>query len=338
MTRPTRIGCDLDFDAAGRRIGSLRLSHSDNAHAYATIPVPIAVLGGGYGPTVLLTAGNHGDEYEGQLILRRLLRELDPARLHGQLIMLPALNYPAVLAGTRCSPIDGGNMNRAYPGDPDGGPTAAIAHFVETELLPRCDFALDLHSGGSASEFLPCAFLRLAGDSEFMAAKIAACEAFGAPFTAVVGAAEDRSLSAAADRQGVVMIATELAGGASIDRTALAIGYEGTLRLLHHAGVLAAAPESDRPTRFLHTRDANDFVTAPCTGIFEPACALGDSVSPSQLAGRVYPLDDPEREPVELHFNRPGVVLCRRVPATVRRGDHVFHLGHDCDPHTLSGA
>ncbi len=338
MTRPTRIGCDLDFDAVGRQIGSLRLSHSDNEHAYANIPVPIAVLGGGYGPTVLLTAGNHGDEYEGQLILRRLLREFDPAHLHGQLIILPALNYPAVLAGTRCSPIDGGNMNRAYPGDPDGGPTAAIAYYIETELLPRCDFALDLHSGGTVSEFLPCAFLRLAGDSDFIAAKVAACQAFGAPVTAVVGAGEDRSLSAAADRHGVVMIATELAGGASIDRTALAIGHAGTLRLLQHAGVLAAAPEPDKPTRFLHTRDAGDFVTAPCAGLFEPACALGDSVSPGQIAGWVHALDDPGRDPVALHFTRPGVVLCRRVPAGVQRGDHVFHLGHDCNPRTLTGA
>ena len=99
------ISCDIDFDRPGKQISHLRLDHSDNRHAFGFIPIPIAVISGAPGPTVLLTAGNHGDEYEGQVILRRLIRDTEPEGLKGRLIVLPALNAPAVQAGTRVSPL-----------------------------------------------------------------------------------------------------------------------------------------------------------------------------------------------------------------------------------------
>ena len=210
----TRIHCSIDLDAPGRRVGRLEVRHSDNRHAYGIIPVPIACIGNGDGPTALVSAGNHGDEHEGQVIARRLIRELDSDRVHGRLIVIPALNYPAVIEDSRVSPIDGGNMNRAYPGDAGGTPTFAIAHYVETVLLPMCDAALDLHSGGKVSEYLPCAYLVVGGDRDLMAAKIDAVQAFAAPVTTVVSAtADSRSLSGAADRHAVPNLATELGGG-----------------------------------------------------------------------------------------------------------------------------
>ncbi len=80
--------------------------------------IPLTVIRGGDGPTALLTGGNHGDEYEGPLALQQLAWELEPAQVMGRVIILPAMNAPAVAAGTRVSPIDGVNMNRAFPGRP----------------------------------------------------------------------------------------------------------------------------------------------------------------------------------------------------------------------------
>ena len=199
--RLTRIACSIPLDRSGLHVGVLGVPFSDDAHAYGVIPVPIAVLGGARGPTLLISAGVHGDEYEGQIVLRRLLREIDPARLTGRLILLPALNLPAVRVARRCSPIDGANMNRAFPGDPDGGPTAQIAHYVERELLPLCQAALDLHSGGTASEYLPCAYVYAGGP--LAEAKTRLAHAFAAPLAVVIGTtAETRSLSAACERAG----------------------------------------------------------------------------------------------------------------------------------------
>ncbi|HEY6431429.1 MAG TPA: succinylglutamate desuccinylase/aspartoacylase family protein [Acetobacteraceae bacterium] len=320
----TRISCSIPLDAPGRHIGQLGVPFSDDAHAYGVIPVPIAVLGGRSGPTVLLSAGVHGDEYEGQIVLRRLLREVDTTQLGGRLILLPALNLPAVRAARRCSPIDGANMNRAFPGDADGGPTAQLAHFVEQELLARCQAAVDLHSGGTASEYLPCAYVYAGGP--MAEAKTGLAHAFGAPLAVVVGAtAETRSLSAACERGGVPMIAAELGGGARVDAGALAVADGGTRAVLRHLGMLPAEPgDAARRTRFVQVPGRAHFLMCPTAGLFEPLVVLGETVEAGALAGWVHDVDDPAVAPVGVRFAAPGIVVARRLPALARRGDYLF--------------
>jgi len=336
----TRISSDIDFDASGRQLSYLRLTHSDDRHGFGIIPVPIAVFANGAGPTVLVSAGNHGDEYEGQVILHALIRALDPAKVSGRLIVMPALNYPAVLAGSRVSPLDDGNFNRAFPGDPEGTPTFALAHYIESEILARCQGAADLHSGGKSGTYVPCAYLHGGGGPELLRRKIAAARVFGAPWTVIAkGTSDSRSLSAACDRLGVVMVATELAGGGTIDRGALAIGRAGLLRLLHHYGVLAEpGPREHRvETRLILPLGAAGSVMVPCDGLFEPACDAGDSVAAGDLAGRVWPIGELDQPGRELHFAEPGIVSVRRVGTPVRRGDYVARLAREVSEAEMLG-
>src|SRR5262249_26826412 len=139
--------------------GTLRLPHSHNRSAYGHIPIPLMVAKRGDGPTVLLGGANHGDEYEGPLVLMQLMRELKLDRLNGRLIIVPALNVPAYHAGTRLSPIDDVNLNRVFPGDRNGSVTMMLAHYIETVLMPLCDYAIDFHSGGSSLDYLPTLFV-----------------------------------------------------------------------------------------------------------------------------------------------------------------------------------
>jgi hypothetical protein len=134
------IGASVDFDRDGLQKGTLRVPYSVHRSAYGHIAIPIAVAKNGAGPTVLLTGGVHGDEYEGPIALARLIRELDLAKLTGRLIVVPAVNYPAFVAGTRTSPIDDINLNRTFPGKRNGTATEMIAHYVTTELLPRSNY------------------------------------------------------------------------------------------------------------------------------------------------------------------------------------------------------
>ena len=173
MSESNPIACNLDLDAPGKRAGTLDLVHSDNQHANGVIPVPIAVINNGPGPTALVTAGNHGDEYEGQVIVRDLFHTLDFRDITGRLILMPALNYLAMLDNHRVSPLDGGNMNRSFPGDPSGGPTAVIAHYLDTVLFPLCDGGIDLHSGGRQAHYVNCAFVCLADDAALSATNMA---------------------------------------------------------------------------------------------------------------------------------------------------------------------
>lgn len=335
------IACDIDFERPGRQLSHLRLSHSDDEHAFGTIPIPIAVIGDGAGPTVLLTAGNHGDEYEGQVILGRLIRETDPASVKGRLIVLPALNYPAVVAGTRVSPLDGLNMNRSFPGEPADAPTRSIANFVDRVLLPRCDAGIDLHSGGTVGTFLPCTFVCTHPDRAFTARLLDLADAFAAPYVyAVDGEGSPNGLDPVAHRHGVALISTELAGGASLDRAALEIGRRGVERVLRHLGVLEDGEETTpaaKAPRYLRGRDHGDYVMAPLEGLFEPYCELGQTVGEGEPAGAVHPLDDPARTPVEVRFARGGLILSRRVPARVRRGDYLFTVAAEVARDELLG-
>ena len=95
-------------------------------------------------------AGVHGDEYECHLVVSELFRTTRPEDVSGQLILMPMANFPAAEAGLRTSPIDDGNLNRLFPGDPDGTPTLAIADYIENTIMPGCDFVKDLQSGGES--------------------------------------------------------------------------------------------------------------------------------------------------------------------------------------------
>jgi predicted deacylase len=325
MLNTDKINCDLDFERDGRQFGNLELSFSDNEHAFAKIPVPVVSIKNGSGPTLLLSAGNHGDEYEGQAILRRLIHELSPADINGRLILLPALNYPAMLDNARVSPLDQGNMNRSFPGIEGGPPTAAIAHFVSENLLPLADAGIDLHSGGSSAYYLPSVFLCTAHDSDMTGPNLELAEAFNAPFTYVVeGSGSATGFDPVANQKGVPFISTELSGGANIDVEATAIGMRGVGNVMRHLGMIDGEPEPGEPTRFLNGIDASAYLSAPYSGIFEPRCKLGDEVSAGDIAGLLYSAEEVEREPLVLTFENSGLAMVRRNGARVRRGGHLF--------------
>ena len=118
---------NLNFNKDGKYISAIKIPHSTNASGWGSLLLPVIVIRNGDGPTILFTGGNHGDEYEGPIALRKLANEIKGEDIQGQIIIVPYLNYPAVLAGTRLSPVDGQNMNRSFPGNPDGSITEDMA-------------------------------------------------------------------------------------------------------------------------------------------------------------------------------------------------------------------
>ena len=123
--------------------------------ARKSIVIPISVAKNGKGPTVLFTGANHGDEYEGPVALFDLANHINAEEISGRVIIIPGMNYPAFKAGKRTSPIDGGNMNRVFPGNPEGTFTEKIADYFNRTLLPMADYVVDFHSGGKTLDFLP---------------------------------------------------------------------------------------------------------------------------------------------------------------------------------------
>ncbi|MEM9048999.1 MAG: succinylglutamate desuccinylase/aspartoacylase family protein [Pseudomonadota bacterium] len=282
----SRIGTALDLAAPGKRAGHFRLTWSDNENPLGHRPVPLGVIAGAPGPTVLLTAGVHGDEYEGPVALIRLFQTLAPEAVRGRLILLPALNAPAVADAARVSPLDGANLNRAFPGDPDGGPTAMLAHLLEACLMPVADAVIDLHSGGKASWFVPCALAARAPDGGLDAANVALAAAF-APLIWVLGAQnDDRSVNGAATRAGLPCIAAELGGGGALGIDPLALAEAGLRAALSHLGVLDA-PVPEHRSRAVEIAHPAQSVCAMAPGFWVPAVAAGADVVEGALLGQL---------------------------------------------------
>jgi uncharacterized protein len=324
------IFTDVDYDRAGRQVGWLHLPHSVTRSAYGTITIPIACFKNGSGPTVFLMAGNHGDEYEGQIVLAKLIRELDVGAVQGRVIVMPAANLPAALDGARVSPIDGGNLNRAFPGDPEGGPTQQIAHYIDTALFPIADYHHDLHSGGSSLEYLPFCSARLSGNPALDAKALAALNAFNAPLGFIWAYSPDPRLSSvAAMSHGVVALGGEFGGGGRVSIDGIRTVRRGVQNLLAHAGVIEGTLERGPPTRLVELKGRDYYVYAPENGLFEPACELGEEVEAGQPCGQVHFVDDPDRPAVPCSFRTGGMVVCKRHPGRVLRGDCVAHLATD---------
>lgn len=337
-TRETRIGTEVDFERAGKQTGFLRLPYSVHRSAYGWLPVPIVCIKNGRGPRVLLMSGTHGDEFEGQVIVSKLCRELKPSDVRGRIIILPAANLPAVRVGRRTSPLDPGgegNLNRAFPGDPSGSPTPMIAHYIESVLLPMSDYVFDLHSGGSSLMYLPCAMVPRPKDPGIAKRAAEILRVFGAPISyySTGSFGDPRLLEAAAARCGVVCMSSELGGGGTVSVAAVAIGDRGIRRVLRHVGALRASyPVATAPkTRFMEMRNKDYFVYASDDGVFEPFVDLGAVVKKGRPAGAIHFAETPWREPTVVKFRHAGMVICKRMQGRAERGDCLFHVATDCE-------
>jgi predicted deacylase len=321
-TSPKLARATVEFDREGKQIGYLHFPLSVHEDAWGVVPVPIAVIKNGDGPTVILEGGNHGDEFEGPIALGELIRELDPADISGRLIFIPAINLPAVIAARRTSPIDDINLNRCFPGNALGTTTEQIAAYVHDVILPLGDAFIDLHSGGSSLDIIPSAVIEPGITPEQHASNIAAAEAFGAPIAVIIDNRGDpRTATASAARRGMTVIGTEMAGGGTVSIDALELCRQGVRNVLAHLGVLKAVRPASGVTPRLYQLTPSAHVVSEDDGVFEPLHKLGTEVKAGELAGRIHFLSHPGRSPVELHYHADGIVYGKRQPGRVRPGN-----------------
>lgn len=311
----------IALDADGEHHGFLRLPFSRDDSAWGSVMVPITVIRNGDGPTALLTGANHGDEYEGPIALVDLALTLKAADVTGRVIIIPALNYPAFRAGLRTSPIDRGNMNRSFPGKPDGTVTEKIANYVHTELLPRADIVVDFHSGGKTLDFIPFACAHVLDDKDQQAACLAAVRAFNAPYTVMLLEIDNVGMyDTAVEDLGKVFVTTELGGGGTSTAFSAGIAKKGVRNVLRHAGILKGGFEIS-PSVMLDMPDGDCFVFSEDEGMIEPLRDLGDTVEKGDVIARIWPTDRTGQPPSDYRANRSGILASRHFPGLVKAGD-----------------
>lgn len=321
------IRTDIDLDRPGKQQGFLRVPYSHNLGGWANVMIPITLVAHGSGPTVLVLGGNHGDEYQGQVALMKLARSISQEQVQGRLILIPSLNFPAALASTRLSPIDGMNLNRAFPGDAEGSVTSQIAHYLTHELFPISDAVIDIHSGGRSMEFVPCSHMHVVSDRLQRQAMLDAMLAWNTDFcflyTDIAGTG---LLPVEAESQGKTVVTTELGGGEAIPARVHRIAHDGLVNVLKQLGVLQGTVQTRaslglEPTVLTQALEAKNYLLAPESGIFEICVELGSKVSVDEPLARIHYLERPDREPTLIVSPKEGYLLCMRTACKTQQGD-----------------
>ena len=319
--RDNPISPTVDFERDGVQHGFLRLPYSRDDSAWGSVMIPVTVGKNGDGPTALVTGANHGDEYEGPVALMDLALSIDPAQLTGRVIIVPAMNYPAFRAGTRTSPIDRGNMNRSFPGKPDGTVTEKIADYFERTLGPMADVAIDIHAGGKTLDFIPFACVHKLPDAAQEARCVAAMKAFSAPYSMKLLEIDsvgmyDNSIEA----QGKVFVSTELGGGGSSSARSNAIAKRGIRNVLIHSGIMKGKVK-EATSIMLNMPSSDCFVFSEHDGLFEICADLGAEIRKDQVIAKIWPLDRTGVAPIEYRAKMDGLLASRHFPGLIKSGD-----------------
>jgi N2-acetyl-L-2,4-diaminobutanoate deacetylase len=319
--KPSPISATVDFERDGVQHGFLRLPHSRDDSAWGSIMIPITVAKYGSGPTALLTGANHGDEYEGPVALLDLAARLRAEEVTGRIIIIPAMNYPAFRAGTRTSPIDRGNLNRLFPGRPDGSVTEKIADYFQRYLLPMADIVLDIHAGGKTLDFVPFCCAHELPDSALQEKCIAAMNAFGAPYSMMLLEIDSVGMyDTAAESMGKIFISTELGGGGTVTARSTRIAKSGIENVLRQARIL---PGDIAPSHsvMLAMPGSECFTFSETDGLIEPTVDLGQPVRKGELMARIWPADRTGVPPVDYRAGLDGILAARHFPGLVKVGD-----------------
>jgi len=334
----TQIHATVDFEKSGKHFGQLQVPYSYNLSGWASLMIPIVVLRNGDGPTALVMAGNHGDEYPGQVAVLRLMRELEANSIKGRVILIPTLNVPASKAGTRLSPLDGKNLNRSFPGRADGTVTEMVAHYLTTVLFPMADIVIDLHTGGRGVDFYPCAHMHLVEDREQRRKMKDGTLAWNSDFAFLYAdIAGPGLLPVEAERQGKVVITTEMGGGEPVPASIHRLTQAGLRNVLIHFGLLEGRVQTREAhglpsTRWVQALDREDYRFAPESGIYENLVDLGAEVSAGQPVGQIHFPERPDRLAEVVIAQTAGVLIATRGPSLVAQGDFAACIAHDVDP------
>lgn len=325
----------IDFDKPGKHHYQVAF-HLDSAWGYSLVPLTVinGLRTGGGGempPGVVAFGGTHGNEWEGQVAVKRLCHDLDPAVMRGRVILIPQLSESACTANTRISPLDGVNMNRAFPGNPRGSISYRIAHFVKTRVFPQVKVVLDLHSGGQEGGFpVPTTSFHPIPDPAQRAEIVRVAQLFDPPFILIYSSQMASGLlTDEAEGEGKITVGGEFGYGESVSPKGTLHAYEGVKNVLRHYGhldgeIVKIDAGRSTPPRFIDAANLEDYIPCPKDGIWEPVVELGADVHQGDLLGRLHDFGDHASDPLEIRAHRTGVIGMLHFPALSKKGTTLF--------------
>ncbi|MBY0588167.1 succinylglutamate desuccinylase/aspartoacylase family protein [bacterium] len=332
----------LDLDSPGRRDYWLALEHDS---IWGDHLLPLTVWVGPHtqaGKGLVAFGSNHGNEYEGPIAIKHLLREIELGDVLGRVIMIPVLNPSAFLAGTREStPDDRVNLNRAFVEGAGRTPALAgithrIAAFIREEVWPRVHVVIDLHSGGDVARFSLCANYHPVDDPEQSRLIEETARWFGTPSLMIYQNLTPGLLPSEAERLGKITVGTELGWGRAVNPEGVRYGKHGVRAALIHHGLMKGSIEPigyhlAGTQRKLEMVARDCFTVAPFAGHYEPIAECGQPVKKGQTVGLLHDFDHIDADPWPAVAGVDGVVLAQAWVAPVPRGQHIVVVGRVID-------
>ena len=319
----SRIRSSIDLEQMGHQVGELMIPWSDNAVPLGYHPIPIINIKNGTGKKILIVGGNHGDEFEGPSAIMRVSQRISVSGINGQILLIPGLSFDAITQSRRTNPLDNKNMNRVFPGNPNGSPTEMLASYLENELMQNFDAIIDLHSGGKASFFMPCSLAYKSQNGKLFQKNLELAKAFGISTIWLLGKNNDnRSLNSAADRANIPMIAAELGGGGGVDPDMTNMAEIGIFNILNHLKIYKGS-DTLAGSKFekIEISNPNASIYSPAFGLFDRIVKAGDIISKGQTAGWFHYITEPERASIKLKFEHSGIILAHSNRGIVKKGE-----------------
>ena len=281
------------------------------------LPMRVAVheiRGARPGPTVGIVAGIHGDEIAPVEAIRRLVTELDLGELAGRLVVVPVANPLAFASHTRHTAQDMQNMNRVFPGDPEGWLTEQLAHRLVHEIVPELDALIDMHAGGA----MPTVDYVYIINDEGLSASCDTRMLYRGPGYA-------GTFSNVAAERGVRTVVTELGGGIAADGEYVERNLRSLRNALRYLDVLPGEVVDYGPQTVI---DELQVIRPHAGGLLVPevsATQLGQSVSQGSLLGSVYnPQTFELLEEIRAPFDPTILILTRHAVTRTELGDYAF--------------
>jgi predicted deacylase len=311
--------------STGQDLVRVPVAAISNGHRFELIVHRIA--GTATGPTLGVIGGIHGDEPLGVETVRQFLAGLERDDFRGEVIAIPLANPYAFQSLTRNTPLDMTNLNRVFPGDPDGVLTEQLARVIVEQLVPHCDVLIDFHSGGNLATV---DYVYMHDDGPL--SRVFGCEIlFQSP-------SFDGTLGDYARSQGVRVVVSELGGGQQLNDHYIAKGVRGARNVMKSLDMLDGEPEL--PGRQIVVTNMA-YMRPHQGGIMlsnVTASQLGGEVPRGfELATIIDPATFEALEVLDAPFDPSLLVLVREPLTKVDPGDYGFIIADGSSAVVLGG-
>lgn len=287
-------------------------------HTHTPVTVPVIIERSKKpGPTILFTAGIHGDEVNGVEIVRQIIAKGINKPKIGTTICIPVLNVFGFINMEREFP-DGRDLNRMFPGSKSGALASRVAHQLITDVVPHADFVLDFHTGGALRFNAPQIRVEKGNEDLDIAAEI-----FGAPFI-LYSRNTNKTFRGACNKLGIPVLLFEGGKSFHIDTNVTNTGVNGAKRILNHYGMLRKQFNTSEPKKRCIFIDDSKWIRARHSGMFKPSVAINTYVEKDQNMGNIT---DPYGKFNHLvKASNSGYIINVNESPIVYQGDALFHI------------